>query len=60
MSILDVGNFGRSSDPAVRDVLNGKTYPGKEYSNIALLAGNCFNIYRYSLGDFPVDANQAL
>ena len=35
LSILDLGNFAKSSDPAIRELLNGITYAGKEYMHIS-------------------------
>ena len=60
LSILDLGNFTKSSDPNIRNLLNGITYPGKEYMHINHFMGNFFTVLRISMGDFQFDAQQVL
>ena len=59
-SILDLANYSKSSDPAIRAILDGINYPNKEYLHINQFVGHFFTVLRISLGDFNFDASQVL
>ena len=60
LAILDIANFEKNSDPAIRDLLNGINYPNKEYLHINRFVSHFFTVLRISLGDFNFDASQIL
>lgn len=60
LSILDVANFAKSSDPEIRALLEGITYPNKEYMHINQFVSHIITVLRISLGDFNFDASQVL
>jgi len=52
MSVLDIGRYEYSADPAIRAIVRSGSFSGQEYLKINKFFANIIMVYRISLGDY--------